>query len=107
MTDAEVERKLGVEVVRNYEALFIIKADLNEEDTNKVISAIGEIINKEGGKIEDSQIWGKRPLAYEINKQKTGTYALFHFNLEPTAISKIKRLYRLNESILRTLILTK
>ena len=93
-------------MIKPYEAMFILRADLAEEPLKKLIAQIEEAIIKAGGKVEISQPWGRRRLAYPIGKQKEGVYHLVDFTCPSLAIDQIKQAYRLNEQIVRTMILS-
>ena len=90
--------------MKNYEAMFIFRSDLNQEELDKIVKTIEKIIISNKGKIDDSLNWGKRQLSYKIGKYAEGAYQLVHFQIEPTAIKKLKEGYRLNEDIIRVLI---
>ena len=92
--------------MKNYEVMFILKADLNQEEADKLVKTIEETITSNSGKINDSLNWGKKQLAYKIGKHTEGVYQLVHFQIEPAAIKKLNEIYRLNEDIIR-LLLTK
>ncbi|MDB4349604.1 30S ribosomal protein S6 [Omnitrophica bacterium] len=94
-------------MTRRYEGMFIIKPDMNEEELNKTVGSIEGTIVKNGGKVENSQKWARRQLAYGIKKYKEGEYYLFDFEAEPKSILAMEDVYRLNENILRTLITAK
>ena len=87
-----------------YEGLFAIHPDLSQDENKKIVSKIEEQITKTGGNIESSQDWGRRSLAYPIRKKREGMFHLLHFRVAPDAIAPLKRAYRLNESILSSLI---
>jgi len=87
-----------------YEGLFAIHPDLSQDENKKVVSKIEEQITKSGGTIESSQDWGRRSLAYTIRKKREGMFHLVHFQAPPDTITSLKRAYRLNESILSSLI---
>ncbi len=91
--------------MKAYEALFIFKPDLKKEGLSKVSSQVQEAIGKHKGSIEKKDEWGKKSLAYTIKKYKEGFYYLIDFHIDPEAITKLKRAFILNESILRTLII--
>lgn len=90
--------------MKNYEGMFIIKPDLNKENVQKVLEAIREPILKEGGSIETSQEWGKHRLGYRVKKYEEGCYYLFHFKIDPQHTSRLKKIYMLNEDILKSMI---
>ncbi len=88
-----------------YEGMFIFKPDLKKEGIDKVYGQVQEIIEKHKGSIEKKDEWGKKGLAFPIKKYKEGLYYLVNFHIDPESISKIKRYFTLNESILRVLII--
>ena len=90
--------------MKNYEAMFIVRPDLNQQELDKVVKAIEKIVTSNKGKINDSLNWGKRQLSYKIGRHTEGVYQLVHFQIEPAAIKKLKEGYRLNEDIIRVLI---
>jgi small subunit ribosomal protein S6 len=92
--------------MKKYEAMFIIKPDLSEEQKKALFSQINEAITKNKGNVLQAVVWSeKRKLCFPVNKHPEGTYYLMNFDLEPQAITEIKRLYKLNENILRVLII--
>ncbi len=66
-------------VNRDYEALLIVRADLTEEEIEKEIDGIVDLIKSEGGTIIEDDRWGKKRLAYLIKKQRYGFYTLLRF----------------------------
>lgn len=90
--------------MKSYEGVFIFKPDLVKEGLEKIINQTQEIIEKQKGSIDEKVDLGKKKLTYPIKKYKEGIYSFFKFNIDPEAISKIKKSFGLNESILRVLI---
>lgn len=86
-----------------YESAVIINAALDDEQINSEIARIRETLTNNGGEISDFENWGRKRLAYVINKSKIGYYAIFRFNAPSTIISKLERSYSLNENIIRFL----
>ena len=68
-----------------------------------IISRIKETISSNGGEVRDVEDWGRKRLAYMVNKNKIGYYAIFRFNALPDIISKLERFYKLEDNILRYL----
>lgn len=92
--------------MNNYEAMFIVRSDLDKDKTQQVCNQINEAVTKNKGSVVSSDIWAeKRKLAYPIKKHKEGTYCLVRFNALPQDIFKINQEYRLNENILRVMII--
>lgn len=88
-----------------YEAMFILRPGLSEEDQNKVVSELEKILKQNQAEITNSQVFGKRQLAYEIKKCREGLYYLIDFSSSSgTAVAKLKQACIINESVLRVLI---
>ncbi|MCX7661423.1 MAG: 30S ribosomal protein S6 [Candidatus Omnitrophica bacterium] len=89
-----------------YEAMFVLRNDLSKEEKTNLINQIKETINKYKGEISSFEIWQEnRLLAYPIKKQRRADFYLAYFSASPEALSSIRETYRINENILRYLIL--
>lgn len=86
-----------------YESAVIINAALDDEQIDGIISRIKEFITNNGGEIREIENWGRKRLAYMINKSKIGYYVIFRFDAPTNIISKMERNYSLDEHILRYL----
>ena len=91
---------------RGYEALVIFRAMGTEQDMAKSATQLDEPIKKVGGRIESSQSMGRRRLAFRIGRQTEGFYHLVRFQAPMGKLSELERLLRLNESIVRFMILS-
>ncbi len=92
--------------MRTYEALYIIQPELGEDDTQTLATGVEKLITDDGGAIVRSEIWGKRRLAYEVKGFADGVYVLVRFESNPTLIDQLKGSFRLNESIIRFLVVS-
>ncbi|MCX5680386.1 MAG: 30S ribosomal protein S6 [Candidatus Omnitrophica bacterium] len=90
--------------MNNYEGIFIIRHELNEEDVKKVFAAISDSVTKSGGAIKKEENWGKRQLVYPVKKAKEGYYYKLDFTAPPSAITTLEGGYKLNPDILRVMI---
>ncbi len=88
---------------RIYESAVLLNAALEDEQIQSLISRIKEVITTNGGEISEIEDWGRKRLAYMVNKNKIGYYAIFRFNALPDIISKLERFYKLDDNILRYL----
>ncbi|RDU59838.1 30S ribosomal protein S6 [Helicobacter marmotae] len=88
-----------------YETMFILKPTLVEEEIKTRIEFFKEVITKNGGDIETCLDMGMRNLAYEIKKNKRGYYFVIYFKAEPSLIRELERNYRINEEILRFIVI--
>lgn len=86
-----------------YESAVLMNAALEDEQIQSIISRIKETITNSGGVISDFEDWGRKRLAYMVKKNKIGYYAVFRFIAPPVVLSKIDRLFKLDDNILRYL----
>lgn len=91
--------------MRHYETMFIVKPTLVEEEIKAKIDFYKDVITKNGGSIETCLDMGMRNLAYEINKNKRGYYFVIYFQADPSLVLELERLYRINEDILRFIVI--
>ena len=88
--------------MRTYEVLFILSPQVTEEETTTLINDFKGIAANIGANLKSEDAWGRRRLAYEINKKAEGIYAVVDLQATPEAVAELDRQLRLNESILRT-----
>lgn len=86
-----------------YEITFITRIDLTDDALKALKDKVEGIIQAYGGSLVYQEDWGKRRLAYPINKEIRGHYTHFVFNGKPTVVAEIERNLRLNESVMRFL----
>ncbi|MGK9476601.1 30S ribosomal protein S6 [Melioribacter sp. OK-6-Me] len=89
--------------IRTYESVVVINAALEDEQIESILKRIEDIITTNGGEILDIDKWGRKRLAYPIQKAKSGYYAIFRFNAPTDSIKELERNYRLEENIIRFL----
>lgn len=89
----------------NYESSVIINAALEDAQIESILKLIEDTITSNGGEIIEIEKWGRKRLAYPIKKSKSGYYAFFRFSGGPELVSKVERVYRLDENIVRFLTL--
>lgn len=91
--------------MNKYEAMFIIKPDLSEEERKTVFQQISDAVTKRNGALVSAGIWSeKRKLIFPIKKHHEGIYYLVNFNAAPESIREMNNTYKLNDNILRVLI---
>ena len=88
-------------MVKNYESVIIINATLEEEQVESVITKIVDAIKVNGGEIIEVDKWGRKRLAYPIQKSKSGYYLLIRYDAPSPLISKFERMLRLDENVIR------
>ena len=93
--------------MKNYEGMFILNPQLDKDALTKVVNFIGETITKNDGLVDKVQDLGKKRLTHKIKKNQEGLYYLVDFKIKPEIISELNHSYKLNESILRNMIILK
>ena len=88
---------------RHYESVVIINAALEDDQIETTLTRIQETLSANGAELADLDKWGRKRLAYPIQKSKSGFYAIFRFAAPSEAISELERIYRLDENIVRYL----
>jgi small subunit ribosomal protein S6 len=81
----------------------ILNAALTDEESAALLTQLGETVKGLGAEVTKVENWGKRRLAYDINKQREGTYAVLELSAEPAIIKEFERQLKLNENVLRFL----
>ena len=92
----------GENVLRHYELMVILDPSLEERTIEPSLDKYLNVIRNDGGTVESVEVWGRRRLAYEIDKNAEGIYAVVDLQATPEAVAELDRQLRLNESILRT-----
>ena len=87
--------------VRNYELMVILDPDLEERTIAPSLDRFLTVVTNAGGTVK-TEIWGRRRMAYEIDKRAEGIYAVIDIQAEPAAVQELDRQLNLNESVLRT-----
>jgi small subunit ribosomal protein S6 len=93
--------------LRDYEVLYIVRADLDDDKVQDVVKRVNTLIERSGGAIERTNLWGKRKLAYEVKHQKEGSYVLQDFRIDPQRIPELEAALKITEEVLRHLIVRK
>ncbi len=86
---------------RRYETICIIKADIGEAETKAIVTKSSELIVRESGVVNTVDEWGRRRLAYPIQKKHEGYYVLFDYNSNPAASKELERSLKINEDVVR------
>jgi small subunit ribosomal protein S6 len=92
-----------VSSLRSYEILVIADPRPTDEEVAALFTQLGENLKSLGAEVPKIDNWGKRRLAYDIRKQREGTYAVLEVSAEPAMVKEFERQLRLNENVLRFL----
>ncbi len=93
--------------MRDYEVLYIVRADLEDDKVQDIVKRVNTLIEKAGGSVDRTNVWGKRKLAYEVKHQKEGSYVLQDFQIGPDRLPELEAALKITEEVLRHLIVRK
>ncbi|MBQ1820698.1 MAG: 30S ribosomal protein S6 [Clostridia bacterium] len=93
--------------MNQYEVLYVITPELDEEADKVVMDKFADIITANGGEIEKTDVWGKRRLAYPIDYKTEGFYVLVTFNANPELPRELERNMRNDERLMRYMVTRK
>lgn len=105
--------------MREYELMLLLQPDLEDDGVNKVIGQVGDLLQRDGGELissgqlvdkkgsvaETAEGWKARRLAYAVKNNRQGYYAVLRIQVEPARIDGLERVLKLNENVLRYLVL--
>jgi len=90
--------------MRKYEVMYIIKPNFEEEKYREIVEKYNALIQSNGGEVLKVEPWGKRRLAYEINKIREGYYVLVNFEGPQDLPAELERNFRIADDIIRYLV---
>ncbi|MFL2627090.1 MAG: 30S ribosomal protein S6 [Dehalococcoidia bacterium] len=93
--------------MKQYELVIVISPEIDQENSDKIIDNLSNLISSNEGTVEDLDKWGIRKLAYPINKFREGNYISSIVNIDPSKVTIIEGSIRSNEDILRHLFTVK
>ncbi|UPK75026.1 30S ribosomal protein S6 [Nocardioidaceae bacterium SCSIO 66511] len=88
--------------MRRYELMVILDPDLEERTVAPNLDQYLNVVRQDGGDVESVDVWGRRRLAYEIDKKSEGIYAVVEFSAKPDTVKELSRQLSLSESVIRT-----
>ena len=92
-------------MVRQYETMYILRTGIDEEATEAAINRFKSIVEENGGAVDQIDRWGKRRLAYEIDKERDGYYVVMRFKAEPSVAKELDRVFKISGDVLRHIII--
>ncbi len=91
--------------MHQYELMVILDPEVDERTVAPSLEKFLNVITNDGGTVENVDIWGRRRLAYEINKKAEGIYAVVNFTAAPASTTELDRQLKLSEAVMRTKVL--
>ncbi|HZP26439.1 MAG TPA: 30S ribosomal protein S6 [Dehalococcoidia bacterium] len=88
----------------DYELMLVISPDVENDDVTGTVDRVQQFIMERGGQVTDTDTWGRRRLAYPINRFTEGNYVVTHFRIEPGRIRDLESSLQLSEDVIRHLV---
>ena len=89
---------------KDYEAILIADPELNEEGISQLKTHFADLVTRNGGKIQEAQVLGRRKLSYRIGKFSEGNYLQIKLQLPPASVEPLKRVTQLIEPVIRLMV---
>lgn len=89
--------------MRNYEIMFIVRPDVADEDTDKLIAQMEGVVAGAGGKVEKVEKMGRRRLAYRVHRQREGFYVLFKLQGNGDTVKEFERRLKVTDTVIKYL----
>src|SRR5581483_5648472 len=89
--------------MRIYENLFIVRPDATEEEIDHLIDGMSKTVTSGGGTLDKVEKWGKRKLAYRVDKHREGSYVLMQFTAGPELVKEFERRLRVQDAVIKFL----
>ena len=94
-------------MLRDYEILYIVRPELDETQLNEAVATVNRLIENLGGKVQKTDLWGRRRLAYEVRHLREGQYVLTDFQVEPARVPEMEATLKISDTVFRHLIVRK
>jgi small subunit ribosomal protein S6 len=89
--------------MRTYEVIFIIRPDTPEGDIDALVESLQQAVRDSGGQVSKAEKWGKRPLAYRVERQREGFYVLFEVEGAGDSLRELERRLKVAEPVIKFL----
>ena len=86
-----------------YESIFIVRPSISDDETNQLIEKMKGVLDKSGATLIKLENWGKKKLAYEVKRERRGTFVYLHFKAAGNAVAELEHSYRLEDSVMKFL----
>lgn len=88
----------------NYEVVYITDPQLDTEQNDAILERLRQVLSDKGANVQNVDLWGKRKLAYEVAGHREGNYTVLAFEGSPEASEELERIMRINDGIIRHLL---
>jgi small subunit ribosomal protein S6 len=86
-----------------YESIFILRPSLSDEESQRIIEKVKGFVERSGGSLLKADNWGKKKLAYEVKRERKGTFVCLQFRAPGAMIGELEHLYRIEDAVMKFL----
>jgi len=94
-------------LLRDYEILYIVRPELDEEQLQQAIATVNKLIENLDGVVQKTDVWGRRRLAYEVSHLREGQYVLTDFQVDPARVPELETTLKISDTVFRHLVVRK
>ena len=94
-------------MLRDYEILYIVRPELDEEQLQAAMATVNQLIESLGGAVQKTDVWGRRRLAYEVRHLREGQYVLSDFQIDPARVPELEGTLKISDTVFRHLVVRK
>jgi small subunit ribosomal protein S6 len=94
-------------LLRDYEILYIVRPELDEEQLQQAIGTVDKLIGTLDGAVQKTDVWGRRRLAYEVRHLREGQYVLTDFQIDPARVPELEATLKISDTVFRHLVVRK
>src|SRR5256885_14576817 len=94
-------------LLRDYEILYIVRPELDDEQLQQAIGTVNALIENLGGVTQKTDVWGRRRLAYEVRHLREGQYVLSDFQIDPARVPEMEGTLKISDTVFRHLVVRK
>jgi small subunit ribosomal protein S6 len=94
-------------LLRDYEILYIVRPELDDEQLQAAIGTVDKLIDNLGGAVQKTDVWGRRRLAYEVRHLREGQYVLTDFQIDPARVPEMEATLKISDTVFRHLVVRK
>lgn len=94
-------------MLRDYEILYIVRPELDEEQLQAAMATVNQLIESLGGAVQKTDVWGRRRLAYEVRHLREGQYVLTDFQIDPARVPELEGTLKISDTVFRHLVVRK
>jgi small subunit ribosomal protein S6 len=94
-------------LLRDYEILYIVRPELDDEQLQQAIATVDKLIANLDGVVQKTDVWGRRRLAYEVRHLREGQYVLTDFQIDPSRVPEMEATLKISDTVFRHLVVRK